>query len=91
MIYLISLTVADSILILDAAWQKSIVRHFMAPPEWYNRTYPYIWHPVKGIALSITIFMVVAVSAERFRAVCHPFSRQYVSITRKIVFRNIQF
>ena len=52
----------------------------MKPPEWYNKTYPYVWHPIKGISLSATIFMVVAVSAERFRAVCHPFSRHHVSI-----------
>ena len=75
-----SLTIADSILILDTLWQKSVVQHFMKPPEWYNKTYPYVWHPIKGISLSATIFMVVAVSAERFRAVCHPFSRHHVSI-----------
>ena len=78
-----SLTIADSILILDTLWQKSVVQHFMKPPEWYNKTYPYVWHPIKGISLSATIFMVVAVSAERFRAVCHPFSRHHVSINNQ--------
>ena len=47
------------ILILDSILQKSIVQHFMKPPEWYNRTYPFIWHPLKGISLSATIFMVI--------------------------------
>ena len=51
----------------------------MSPPEWYNKTFPYIWHPLKGMSLSATIFMVIAVSAERFRAVCHPMSRHHVS------------
>ena len=74
-----SLTIADIILILDSVLQKSIVQHFLKPPEWYNKTYPHIWHPLKGISLSATIFMVVAVSAERFRAVCHPMSRNHVS------------
>ena len=80
-----SLTIADSILILDTLWQKSVVQHFMKPPEWYNKTYPYVWHPIKGISLSATIFMVVAVSAERFRAVCHPFSRHHVSINYQLL------
>ena len=74
-----SLTIADIMLILDSVLQKSIVQHFQQPPEWYNKTYPYIWHPLKGISLSATIFMVVSVSAERFRAVCHPMSRRHVS------------
>ena len=77
-----SLTIADSILILDMVWQKSIVHSFMEPfmdISWYNKTYPYIWHPIKGMTLSATIFMVVAVSAERFRAVCYPLSRHHVS------------
>ena len=74
-----SLTIADIILILDSVLQKSIVQHFQQPPEWYNKTYPYIWHPLKGISLSATIFIVVAVSAERFRAVCQPMSRKHVS------------
>ena len=51
----------------------------MSPPDWYNKTFPYIWHPLKGMSLSATIFMVIAVSAERFRAVCHPMSRHHVS------------
>ena len=51
----------------------------MSPPEWYNKTFPYIWHPLKGMSLSATIFMVIAVSAERFRAVCYPMSRHHVS------------
>ena len=74
-----SLTIADIMLILDSVLQKSIVQHFQQPPEWYNKTYPYIWHPLKGISLSATIFMVISVSAERFRAVCHPMSRKHVS------------
>ena len=74
-----SLTIADIMLILDSVLQKSIVQHFQQPHEWYNKTYPYIWHPLKGISLSATIFMVVSVSAERFRAVCHPMSRKHVS------------
>jgi hypothetical protein len=32
--------------------------------------------PFKGMIQSSAIFMVVAVSAERYRAVCHPMSKR---------------
>ena len=77
-----SLTIADTILIIDIVWQKSIVQHFMNPqePEWYEKTYPFIWHPLKGILLSGTIFMTLAVSTERFRSFCSPMEPKIVSI-----------
>ena len=58
--------------------ERSLVYHF-DEPDWYKKMYPYFWHPIKGIFLSATIFTVVAVSAERYRAVCHPLSRRHVS------------
>ena len=74
-----SLAIADSLLIVDMIVERSLVYHFNEP-FWYVKMYPYFWHPIKGIILSATIFMVVAVSAERFRAVCHPLSQRHVSI-----------
>ena len=50
----------------------------MKPPKWYNLTYAYIWHPLRGMALSGTIFMIIAVSTERFRSVCCPMEHQIV-------------
>ena len=73
-----SLSVIDIVLILDMVVQKCIVYHF-SEPLWYRVSYPFIWHPIKGIILSATIFMVVAVSAERFRAICYPLSKRHVS------------
>ena len=80
--YHFSLTIADTILIIDIMWQKSVVQHFLTPaePEWYEKTYPNIWHPLKGISLSGTIFMTLAVSTERFRSVCSPMKLKIVSI-----------
>ena len=80
--YHFSLTIADTILIIDIMWQKSVVQHFLslAEPEWYEQTYPIIWHPLKGISLSGTIFMTLAVSTERFRSVCSPMKLKIVSI-----------
>ena len=62
--------------------ERSLVYHF-EEPVWYKTIYPYFWHPIKGIFLSATIFTVVAVSAERYRAVCHPLSRRHVSLYTK--------
>ena len=38
----------------------------------YKLIFPYFWHPFKNIANSGCIFMVVAVSAERYFAICKP-------------------
>ena len=43
---------------------------------WFKLSYPYFWHPAKGMIQTSTIFMVVAVSAERFRAFCYPMSKR---------------
>ena len=78
------LAISDCLLIVDSFVQKSIIPHFTnespSAPFWYKVTFPYIWHPFKGIIVTATIYMVVAVSAERFRAVCYPLSKRHVSI-----------
>ena len=74
---LMSLAVVDSLLILDMMVQKSIIGNFVTvEPLWYKISYPFFWHPAKGMIQSGAIFMVVAVSAERYRAVCHPLSKR---------------
>ncbi len=45
---------------------------FGSQPHWYKVIYPYVIHPGKAISMSATVLMVVAVSAERQRAICHP-------------------
>ena len=65
---LISLAVVDILLIVDMVVQKSIIGNFVKEePLWYKLSYPFVWHPVKGMIQSAAIFMVVAVSAERYR------------------------
>ena len=82
------LAISDCLLIVDSFVQKSIIPHFTKEspidPLWFKVTFPYIWHPFKGVIVTITIYMIVAVSAERFRAVCYPLSKRHV-----ISFSNI--
>ena len=71
-------------MIVDSFIQKSIIPHFTSEspsdPLWFKLTFPYFWHPFKGIMVTVTIYMIVAVSAERYRAVCYPLSKRHVSI-----------
>ena len=83
-----TLAVADSLLILDMILQKAIIGNFLyTEPMWYKVSYPYFWHPFKGMVQSCAIFMVVAVSAERYRAVCYPMSKRQVLA----IFPDLQF
>ncbi len=45
-------------------------------PYWYRVSYPYVLHPFKFFSLSGSIFMVVAISAERHRAICSPLTHR---------------
>ena len=58
------------------------IEEYVTEPVWYKLSYALFWHPIKGIFHSASIFMVVAVSAERFRAVCYPFTTRHVSKSR---------
>ena len=74
----------DNLLIIDSFIQKSFIPYFTsnAPfePDWFKISNPYFWHPFKGIIVTVTIYLMVAISAERFRAVCFPLSKRQVSI-----------
>ena len=80
---LFSLAITDCLLIIDSCITKSIIPNWAntdgIEPYWFRVSFPAFWHPFKGIIVTITIYMVVAVSAERFRAVCHPLSKRHVS------------
>lgn len=70
---LMALAIVDSLLILSAIGETAILGVFLSSlPLWYKMSYPYLFHPLKGMVQTSTIYMVVAVSAERFKAVCHP-------------------
>ena len=87
-----SLSVADLALVIVMVVDKCIAYHYMTyntvEPLWFRLSYPYFWHPIKGIFLCATIYMVVAVSAERFRAICYPFSERHVSNLAILIFKN---
>ena len=78
------LAIADTLLIMDSIVQKSILPYFTRnsplEPTWFKATYPYFWYPFKGIIVTATIYLMVAISAERFRAVCYPLSKRQVII-----------
>ena len=58
----------DTVLIIILVLEMSIVGVFMkAEPYWYVVSYPYVVHPGRGIIQTAAIFMVVAVSTERYR------------------------
>ena len=86
------LAIFDSLFIVDSLIQKSILPYFtkMAPkePGWFISTFPYFWHPIKGIVRTITIYMMVVISAERYRTVCYPLCKRHVS---KIDAHNLSF
>ena len=73
-----SLAVCDVGLIMDMMVQK-YVTYYLDNQLWYSLSFPYFWHPMKGILLSASIFIIIAVSAERFRAICYPFTKRQVS------------
>ena len=87
-----SLSVADLALVIVMVVDKCIAYHYMTyntvEPLWFRLSYPYFWHPIKGIFLCATIYMVVAVSAERFRAICYPFSERHVSNLAILALKN---
>ena len=70
----------DTALIVDMMADK-LLSYYFEDPIWFNVTYPFFWHPIKGVCLIATTFMIVAVSIERYRAICHPFATRQVSIS----------
>ena len=87
------LALVDTLLLSDMLVQKAIIPYLtdLSPiePDWYKISYPYFWHPWKGIIVTVNIYLMVAISAERFRAVCYPLSRRHVSISLKRYFVSI--
>ena len=70
---LVSLAVIDSVLIVFVVGETAVLGKFLgSAPDWFNVSYPYVIHPLKGMVQTGTIYMVVAVSAERYKAICFP-------------------
>eukprot|EP00095_Tigriopus_kingsejongensis_P000943 maker-scaffold360_size197209-snap-gene-0.39 protein:Tk00943 transcript:maker-scaffold360_size197209-snap-gene-0.39-mRNA-1 annotation:"fmrfamide receptor-like isoform x1" len=78
---LTSLAVVDTMLLIYYVLDYGIIGVFMRSkgidePLWYRMSFPYILHPLKWICMSASIFMVVAISAERHRAICSPLTHR---------------
>lgn len=74
---LITLSFSDFLLILDVVLEMSFIGIFMSEePHWFRVSYPYLLHPLRGFIQTTAIYMVVAVSSERFKAVCYPLSHR---------------
>ena len=61
---LMTLAVIDCVLILFYVIQHAIIPT-VYPPQWWKYMFPYVFHPLKAVTFSASIFMVVAISAER--------------------------
>ena len=71
----------DTLLLLYYLVDYGIVGTFirsleLPEPLWYRVTFPYVLHPFKWFSISSSIFMVVAISAERHRAICSPLTHR---------------
>lgn len=67
---LVGLAVIDTFVLLILVIEMSVVTLFLEDePSWYIWTYPFVFHPVRGIIQTAAIFMVVAVTTERYRYV----------------------
>ncbi len=63
---LMSLAMVDSLVIFFFVIDLSICGQFLSKePYLYRVTYPYLLHPVRNMVLTASIYMVVAISAER--------------------------
>jgi hypothetical protein len=62
---LMSLAMVDSLVIVFYIVDVSWVYIYMCPPVWFRVAFPYFLNPAKYIVRTASIFMVVAISAER--------------------------
>ena len=61
--------------------EKSVAETLLPEePSWYRLSFPHFLHPLNANVQSVTIFLVVAISAERYCAICHPLSHRYVHV-----------
>lgn len=89
---LIILSFWDFLLILDVMGEMSIIGVFMGKePMWFKVLYPWIIHPIRGFIQTTSMYMVVAVSTERFQAVCYPLAPRHSYIKFVIVAILISF
>eukprot|EP00094_Tigriopus_californicus_P012981 TCALIF_12552-PA protein Name:"Similar to FR FMRFamide receptor (Drosophila melanogaster)" AED:0.26 eAED:0.26 QI:0/0.33/0.14/0.57/1/1/7/0/759 len=88
---LMTLSLMDSLLILFYLVDVAMLVFVCHPPLWYRRLFSHFLFPGKFIVLSCSIYMVVAISAERYKAICYPLrhrpsSLQYISFVLFVSF-----
>ncbi len=70
---LVNLAVADSLFLVSYVYDSSYLDAFQnSSPDWYKRLFPHFFHPLKHMAMTTCVYMVVAVAANRFYAICKP-------------------
>lgn len=70
---LMSLVAFDSFFLVFSIIDSAYFTSFRMPePLWYKAIFPYVWYPLKNVVTNGCVFMVVAVAAERYHAICHP-------------------
>lgn len=70
------LAIFDSLFLLHHSLQFCVEdvleRYFEFWPLWYTKMYPYVVYPLKDFLIFSTIYMIVAVSIERYHAFTSP-------------------
>ena len=81
LVFIIFPAIVDILLLIYFVLDNGFVGTFVRSvkdskePLWYRLSFPYL-HPFKGFCISASIFMVVAISAERHRAICSPLTHR---------------
>lgn len=71
---LVSLAVVDALQNLNMMLNQAVIHNLLdsSLPYWYCQAYGYVIHPLSGMVRTASIYMVVAVAAERYGAVTNP-------------------
>ena len=70
--YLIVLAVVDSFLIVMFALDNIIGDNSMSKHAWFFTVIPLFTHPMKNIAITLSITWIIIIAIERFMAVTKP-------------------
>eukprot|EP00094_Tigriopus_californicus_P010956 TCALIF_10570-PA protein Name:"Similar to FR FMRFamide receptor (Drosophila melanogaster)" AED:0.25 eAED:0.23 QI:0/0.5/0/0.6/1/1/5/0/605 len=75
-VLLVVLAITDSVLIMfylvDTCYIDGILQPKLPYPSWYVSLFPKFLHPVKHIAMSACIYMILAIAFNRYQAICNP-------------------
>ena len=66
------LAVCDALLIIFFILVSTSTTVMNSEPDWFIYIFPYLLWPLGNISITSTVLMVVAVSTERYLAICRP-------------------